>query len=78
MSERDDKRGGSGVAIGCMLVLFFLPVVYVLSIGPVALLVEHNASLEWIGYLYLPLGLLAEACPPIDDALEWYMDLWRG
>jgi hypothetical protein len=37
MSERDEKRGGAGA--GCFImgmVGFFVPVLYVLSIGPCA------------------------------------------
>ena len=33
MEERDEKRGGAGVAIGLVLFAFLL-VVYLLSIGP--------------------------------------------
>ena len=69
MDERQEKRGGSGVAIGCGLMLLLGLPLYVLWIGPVDLLVEGNASLQWVGIIYYPLGLLAEYCHPIDDAL---------
>jgi hypothetical protein len=36
MSERDEERGGSGCAIGLVLAFVFLPVLYVLSVGPAA------------------------------------------
>ena len=39
MSERDEKRGGAGCAIGLVLVLLFALVLYVLSVGPVVALV---------------------------------------
>src|SRR5258708_6202879 len=43
MEEREGKRGGLGCALaGIALLLLFLPVLYVLSIGPVALLVKGN------------------------------------
>ena len=78
MPEREQKSGG---AIGCFILgavaLMLLPL-YVLSIGPVAWLVERNPSLEYIGIIYAPIGFLADACQPIEDALMWYMELWRG
>ena len=77
MSERDEKRGGgAGCAIGCLLVFLLLPVLYMLSIGPVAVLVNHNESLQWMGVIYHPLGWLAESYEPIGDALGWYVELW--
>src|SRR6478672_9315860 len=79
MSERDEKRGGgAGCAIGCLLVFLLLPVLYMLSIGPVAVLVNHNESLQWMGVIYHPLGWLAESYEPIGDALGWYVELWMG
>jgi hypothetical protein len=59
-------------------VAFMLLPLYFLSIGPVARLAERYPSLEYIGINYVPLGYLADACPPIEDALVWYMELWRG
>lgn len=76
MSERDEKRGGLGCAIAGVLLLLLLPVLYVLSIGPVAMLVNNNDSLRWMAVIYHPLGWLAECYEPIGHALEWYVDLW--
>jgi hypothetical protein len=77
MSERDEKRGGSGVAIGCGVMLLFVPL-YVLSIGPVALLAKWNPAVQSVGIIYAPLGLLAGVCDPFKLALDWYIDLWTG
>jgi len=77
MAERDEKRGGA-VAIGCVLMLLLAPVLYVLSIGPVAMLVNRNDSLQWMSLPYYPLGWLAECYEPIGDALGWYVELWCG
>jgi hypothetical protein len=76
MTERDEKRGGSGVAIGCGLVLLLMPVLYVLSTGPVTWLVNEYPGLEFLGYLYFPLLLAAEYCKPLERAVDWYVDLW--
>ena len=78
MSERDDKRGGSGCAIGAALAFLFLPVLYVLSIGPVAMVVNHNDSLLWISVIYYPLELLGESCQLFDNAIRWYIKLLMG
>ena len=77
MSEHDEKRGGAGCVIGLVLVSLFLPVLYVLSIGPAAWLVKRTDA-QWICAIYYPLGLLGEYCQPLNDALEWYMKLWMG
>ena len=77
MSEREEKRGGSGCAIGLVLVFMFLPVVYVLSIGPAALLAKHYPAAEnTLGILYFPLMFLAKNCSPIESGLLWYTKLW--
>ena len=71
MSERDDKRGGAGCALGLVLVFMFLPALYVLGIGPAAWLAEiYPATEPPLIILYFPLMLLAESCTPIDVALR--------
>ena len=76
MSERDDKRGGSGCLIGVVLVLL-LSVLYVLSSGPAL-------GLHWRGYLptgflriYAPLQWATEVCEPFASFLTWYKNLFR-
>ena len=44
MSEREEKRGGAGCAIGLVALLFLLPVLYVLSIGPVCVMIGGDTS----------------------------------
>jgi hypothetical protein len=78
MSERDDKRGGLGVAIGLVLMLLFLPVLYVLSIGPAVLLIKSSGSFAWVGLMYYPLEVIGEACQPFDAGIRWYIELWSG
>jgi len=77
MSERDDKRGGSGCGIWLVLVLLFLPVLYVLGLGPAAWLAKHYPAAEnTLGILYFPLMFLAKNCSPIESGLLWYTKLW--
>jgi len=42
MSERDEKSGGPGCAIGLVALLFLLLVLYVLGIGPATWMVGGN------------------------------------
>ena len=76
MVERDEKRGGSGCAIGLVLVVSPLPVLYVLSIGPAAWMVNGNNPPRTFQAFYYPLAWLAEHSRPFQDALGRYMDLW--
>jgi hypothetical protein len=76
MDEREKKSGG---AVGCFILgmaTFMLLPAYVLSIGPIYWLVEGNPGWEWIKMIYFPIGLVAEYCQPIEDALGWYMGFW--
>jgi hypothetical protein len=62
----------------CLLFLCLaLPLFYVLSIGPAALLVghtrEHGGPLDRI---YWPVLAVAENWPACDKALTWYLGAW--
>jgi len=78
MTEPDERRGGSGCVIGCLLVFIISPVLYVLSMGPVFLLSERSSHAEWFGVFYYPVGVACKYFGPFDKALEWYMSLWTG
>ena len=75
MSEREEKRGGAGCAIVLVMVVLFLPVLYVLSIGPVAWLMGNEAT-WWSEAFYYPLDQLAAHSKPFRDALGCYLDFW--
>src|SRR5262245_36681059 len=78
-NDDDKDKRERGPFVGCMAValIFALPA-YVLSIGPVAWLHNHGYLPHNVGMIYLPLGLLAQICPPFGEALNWYEMLWRG
>ncbi len=77
MRERDEKRGGAGVAILCGMVFLFGLLLYVLSIGPWTWLMwQYPALVAWDG-AYRPIYFVAEHCEPAMDALNWYIDLFR-
>jgi hypothetical protein len=68
-------------------VIAALPVLYVLSVGPVSLAFEFAfrhfpdredslvASADAIGVLYAPLDWAAERAKWFEDVLEWWMEL---
>ena len=77
MSERDDKRGGSGCAIGCLLMLLVASVLYVLALGPAEwLAARFPESVGFLDAIYAPLGFVAHHCEPLGKALNWYMSFW--
>jgi hypothetical protein len=77
MEDEREKRGGSGCAIvGLVLAVVFLPVLYVLSIGPVVWMVDRTTAPWWLEAFYYPLEWLAAYSTTIRDALNWYIDFW--
>lgn len=78
MSERDEKRGGPGCAIGCLLMLLIAPVLYVLSLGPAVWIAGRSPAAESIFVvIYCPLRILSHYSQPISDALDWYIGFWE-
>lgn len=57
-----------------------LPVLYVLSIGPVLWVVEKQLKMAaprvWFEIFYYPLGRLADHWPAFNSALTVYFYLW--
>lgn len=76
MKQREQKSGSIGCFVMGMAALVGLPL-YLLSIGPVAWLVQ-GTRWEWICVIYFPIGALASFCPPVDRVLQWYLKLWLG
>ena len=75
--DREPGRGGAGVAILLVAVLFLLPALYVLSCGPAVALGSHGyLSEEAIETAYYPLSLAGECSDWIGNILEWYVELW--
>ena len=77
--DREPGRGGAGVAILLMVVLFFLPALYVLSCGPaVALASRGYLSEEIFDIVYYPLILASDSSDWINNLLESYANLWAA
>ena len=68
--------GGLAIALGVVAVLG-LPVLYVLSVGPFAWLVNRGYVPEFLTVIYVPLGLLAESSDGFRQAADWYVALWE-
>ena len=72
--DRSEKKGGGVSAVGLLLAL---PLLYVLSVGPVARLAqETGGSIRPIVVVYAPLSWATAKWGPAGDALRWYLDLW--
>ena len=65
-------------ACGCLglalVVLVGTPLAYVLGIGPISWLNNHNllAIPEWLVSAYRPVTYLCEICPPFAAVIGWY------
>jgi hypothetical protein len=78
---KHERGSGMAVVVTLAVVLILVPVLYVLSIGPAAWLVntgrlngdEGSVTVRF----YTPLIWAAECCPPVDDSLQWYVSFWE-
>jgi hypothetical protein len=77
MDAREEKKGGRGCAIGLVVMLLLLPVLYVLSFGPVyAIAVRFPATKEFLAAVYRPVIYLGEHFEPMRGVFDWYMGFW--
>jgi hypothetical protein len=77
VSDEQSKRGWLSWWIGAAVLL---PLLYVLSVGPAAVVMGRSSPGGWvfsaIGVVYSPLEWL-HGHTSLDKPLEWYRDLWR-
>jgi len=75
-----DKRERSPLVIAASIVLPLLPILYVLSIGPVVWLNYHNhLSPEFVSafaWFHYPITWLTNHCEPFGHFMLWYVELW--
>ena len=77
MEEREQNSSGIGCVLGSTVLFLLLPL-YVVSLGPAALIANlYPGTEDFLGMTYYPLGLAGEAFPPLGRALEWYLDFWQ-
>jgi hypothetical protein len=72
----DQQRSAAPVAIAVLAILS-LPVLYVLSTGPVVLLMERGyINPEWVDAVYYPIEIAMNAMPWFNAAMTWYLELF--
>ena len=78
-SERRSTRPAIVLAVVLLLLLLLLPVLYVLSIGPAALMVTSGViGLAAYEGFYDPLDWLAMRSDWFDYAINSYIEAWSG
>ena len=75
MKEHEEKRG-----LGCAItgiVLILLPMLYVLSSGPLAWCLDHGyVSGNSFRVFYYPLVCLSGWSPALESLWAWYFKFW--
>lgn len=75
MAEEDARKRGYGTTVAMALLVFV--VVYVLSVGPVVVLVERWGTGEAvIEVVYRPLGWLHDNTP-LRQPVDAYLEFWQ-
>ena len=82
MNDKATKRGGGAVVVMALVaVLVLLPLLYVLSVGPVARLADNGLiDQKWqtvFGVIYWPLDWTAENVPVVGPAIIGYVEWWQ-
>jgi hypothetical protein len=79
MSQEENKGGSGAATFAVVVMLVALPILYVLSTGPVGLLFSlTGGSRESWAALYFPVRVVAMFVPPFSSAVEWWVNLWTG
>ena len=61
-----------------LVVVFLLPVIYMLSVGPATWLYHHgHLGGDRVHAIYGPLILIRDWSPTCDAAMEWYLGWWH-
>lgn len=85
-SNQDEKRpalrGAGPAAVVAVILLLLMPLLYVLSIGPVVWLasrhiIEVNED-SYVASFYAPLIYVADSSTAFEDGLTWYAELWEA
>jgi len=78
VSEKKKDRGGCSIVTIICFGIALLPVLYVLSAGPVGTLLNHNLIPMWLAeILVTPLERLGNWSPVFGKFLKWYGELWN-
>jgi hypothetical protein len=75
------KRERSGGLTVAVILLFGLPAIYLLALGPIEMLIERQAiqgsSLTVVQWIYWPVICLATISETFRTVLDVYCELWR-
>lgn len=74
----DARETKSHLFTAMMGFMFVIPVLYVLSIGPVARVIRSAQPVRaphWVDVVYFPLIWLHENTP-LEKPLDWYVEVW--
>lgn len=77
--EATAQGSAAAVVVVMLMITVMLPVLYVLSLGPVIMMIERGGmSTEFWQWFYAPLEWLCEHVDFIRTFVEWYVSLWRS
>ena len=72
-----DYRPSITLLVFLIVVGILLPVIYLVSIGPVYWLVAQGYLSIGVLNAYFPLEWLAHIFPPFHDAIDWYLSFFQ-
>ena len=75
-SEKHRRGPSGGAAVLLMVALLLLPLLYVLSIGPMALMFPNGDEPAWVTTVYRPLTWLVEQSEFTMSLFYWYISFW--
>jgi hypothetical protein len=80
MDEKPTRRSAGAAALVLVAFLVLLPLLYILSVGPIRYLVETGRLTadegSVVGIVYQPLLWGVENCRPFGSVMEAYANLW--
>lgn len=80
MKEDRERQTGWPVAAIILTVVLLLPVLYLISSGPVEWLMARgyvSYNNPFVKAFYYPGELLMKICPPLNDFVRWYLERWK-
>jgi uncharacterized membrane protein len=82
MDDKPTKQGGgAAVVLVLVAILVLLPMLYVLSVGPIIWMVHSgfisDSSVSVLGEFYRPLEWVTNKVPVIGPAIDTYANWWQ-
>jgi hypothetical protein len=73
--DRDEHPRSPWLMIG-LIGLFLAPPLYLLSMGPVAWLMDNFGGGQWYDVIYFPANWIYDTFPATQPWFVWYLDWW--